>query len=76
MSIQEWIGVAAIVVNATGILVAYLGLSGRISQVHTLINSRMDQMLVERGDAEHAKGVIQGASNAADEAHIRAQDAK
>lgn len=34
--------------------------AGKIHQVHVSINSRMDQLLTERGIAARAEGVIEG----------------
>jgi crotonobetainyl-CoA:carnitine CoA-transferase CaiB-like acyl-CoA transferase len=34
--------------------------SGKIREVHISINSRMDQLLTERGIAARAEGVIEG----------------
>jgi len=60
---------AAYINDAVGILTAIAALiaagvgirnSGRIHQVHVSINSRMDQLLTERGIAARAEGVIEG----------------
>lgn len=56
--------VLGVVVPTSGALLAYLQSTNnqaKIQAIHVDVNSRLTELLAAQGDAEHAKGVIQGA---------------
>jgi hypothetical protein len=56
--------VLGVIIPTTGALLAYLKSTGneaKIQAIHVDVNSRLTELLATQGDAEHAKGVIQGA---------------
>lgn len=57
--LNDIVGVVTAIAALTAAVISLIN-KGKIHQVHVSINSRMDQLLQERGIAARAEGVIEG----------------